>query len=356
MAPTTTAATTRATTATPSIPAEHEVTSMLEVSGLRTQFATSSGPLQAVRDVSFTLARGQRLAIVGESGSGKSALAMSIVGLVQPPGKVVGGSVKLHGRELVGLSDKQMSAVRGQQISLVFQDPMSGLDPIRSIGSQLVESIRTHQDVDRRQAREQAVDLLGEVGVVNPRQRLRDYPHQYSGGMRQRVLIAMALANSPDLIIADEPTTALDVTTQAQVLDLLTRLVTDRGSSLLLITHSLGVVAGYCDSVKVMYAGELVEEADSTELFRGPGHPYTRELLTCVLRPDRPQTGLLPTIPGALPDLTQPVTGCAFEPRCPLGHGNELCRTQSPPLLQIGRSGTGQARCHFAGSDVQEAS
>lgn len=216
---------------------------LLQVKGLRTQFATPRGTVAAVRDVSFTVHRRERMAIVGESGSGKSAMAMSIVGLLQPPGRVIDGEVLLDGKDLRGLSDTEMSRIRGRRISLVFQDPMSALDPIRSIGSQMVEGIRAHQDVSRKAARKMAADLLGEVGVVNAASRMSDYPHQYSGGMRQRVLIAMALANSPELVIADEPTTALDVTTQAQVLDLLDRLVTDRGAALMLITHNLGIVA-----------------------------------------------------------------------------------------------------------------
>jgi oligopeptide/dipeptide ABC transporter ATP-binding protein len=234
---------------------------------------------------------------------------------------------------------------------------MSAFDPIRTIGAQMVESIRTHQSVSRRVARRQAVDLLGEVGVSDAERRLSDYPHQYSGGMRQRVLIAMALANSPELVIADEPTTALDVTTQAQVLELLDRLVTDRGAALMLITHNLGVVAGFCDSVAVMYAGQIIEQSDSRALFSSAAHPYSRELLKCVLRTDRKQAGLLSTIPGTLPDPTKPFTGCSFEPRCPLGHGVATCREVEPVLLQLeGPHGPRQAKCHFAGQlELEEA-
>ncbi|MCA4134977.1 ABC transporter ATP-binding protein [Arthrobacter sp. M4] len=323
---------------------------LLDVRGLRTEFQTARGRVAAVRDVSFTIRRRQRLAIVGESGSGKSAMAMSIVGLIQPPGRVTAGEIRLGGTNLRELSDRKLSEVRGGRISLVFQDPMSAFDPIRTIGSQMIESIRVHQSVSKRMARRQAADLLGEVGVTDASSRLSDYPHQYSGGMRQRVLIAMALANSPELVIADEPTTALDVTTQAQVLELLDRLVTDRGAALMLITHNLGIVAGFCDSVKVMYAGQLIEESESRALFASAAHPYSRELLKCVLRTDRRQEGLLSTIPGTLPDPTQPFKGCSFEPRCPLGKGNPLCQGVEPPLATVqGPHGVQLAKCHFAG-------
>jgi oligopeptide/dipeptide ABC transporter ATP-binding protein len=328
---------------------------LLDVRGLRTEFATPRGTVAAVRDVDLVVHRRERLAIVGESGSGKSAMAMSIVGLLQPPGRVVAGEVLLGGRNLRGLSDRELSQVRGRRISLVFQDAMSALDPIRSIGSQMVEAIRTHQDIGKRAAEALAVDLLGEVGVSNARGRLSDYPHQYSGGMRQRVLIAMALANSPELVIADEPTTALDVTTQAQVLELLDRLVTDRGAALMLITHNLGIVAGYCDTVKVMYFGAFVEESPSADLFRSPAHPYSRELSKCVLRTDQRERGRLATIPGSLPDPTKPVVGCSFEPRCPVGRGNPRCQGTEPVLLPFGPAGDHHlSSCHFSGKTTAE--
>ncbi|WP_415854997.1 ABC transporter ATP-binding protein [Sinomonas sp. G460-2] len=345
--------TTEGSTSTMSIdatPAPADQETLLDVRGLRTEFQTARGTVAAVRDVSFTIRRRERLAIVGESGSGKSAMAMSIVGLIQPPGRVTAGEIRLGGTDLRGLPDRKLSEIRGSRISLVFQDPMSAFDPIRTIGSQMVENIRAHLPVSKGAARRQAADLLGEVGVTNAASRLSDYPHQYSGGMRQRVLIAMALANSPELVIADEPTTALDVTTQAQVLELLDRLVTDRGAALMLITHNLGIVAGFCDTVKVMYAGQLIEESESRALFAQAAHPYSRELLKCVLRTDRRQEGLLSTIPGTLPDPTQPFTGCSFEPRCPLGKGNPLCRGTEPPVVAVdGPHGTQFAKCHFAG-------
>lgn len=333
-----------------------DVEPVLEVRGLRTEFRAKTGTVAAVRDVDLSVRPLQRLAVVGESGSGKSAMAMSIVGLLQPPGKVVDGSIKLRGRELRGLSDREMSAVRGKQISLVFQDPMSALDPIRTVGAQLVEVIRQHQDISRRTARRQAEELLGDVGVADAGRRMSDYPHQYSGGMRQRVLIAMALANSPDVVIADEPTTALDVTTQAQVLSLLDRLTRERGTALLMITHNLGVVAGFCDSVKVMYAGQIVEEASSERLFASPEHPYTQALLDCVLRPDQAQPSPLAAIPGSPPDLAKPLVGCAFQPRCRFAGGHDICATTEPDPIQIGAGGsTSTARCHFAGQLDTEA-
>jgi len=322
---------------------------LLSVRNLRTEFVTSNGTVAAVRGVDFDVHRRERVAIVGESGSGKSAMAMSVVGLLQHPGRVVGGTVELNGRSLRGRKDAELARVRGKEVALVFQDPMSAFDPIRTIGAQMVESIRAHQRVSKATARKIAADMLGEVGITNPAQRLSDYPHQYSGGMRQRVLIAMALVNSPDLVIADEPTTALDVTTQAQVLELLDSLVRDRGAALMLITHNLGIVAGYCDSVKVMYAGQLVEEASVPELFGRPAHPYSGALIECVVRPDRERIEVLPSIPGSLPDPTKPIAGCPFEPRCPRGAGDPLCQSETPLLLQIGNGPMPHAAaCHYA--------
>lgn len=271
---------------------------VLSVKGLTTNFDTSSGTVHAVRDVSFDLYKRQRLAIVGESGSGKSALAMSLVGLVPPPGRIVGGSVKLHGTELVGLDDAGISKIRGRDIGLVFQDPMAALDPLKTIGTQFVETIRVHQDVSVKVARRMACELLAEVGVNDPERRIADYPHQYSGGMRQRVLIAMAIANDPAVVIADEPTTALDVTTQAQVLDLLAKICDERGNALVMITHNLGIVEELCDSVNVMYAGRFVESSSTRSLFGTPAHPYSKALLDCVIDPATAKRGALPAIPA----------------------------------------------------------
>lgn len=308
-------------------------------------------PVQATRSVSFDLHRGERLGLVGESGSGKSATALAILGLLEPPGKVLSGSVILNGRDLRGLSERAMRRVRGNEMSLVYQDPMSALDPVRTIGYQLTEVIQAHdRSISRANARKRAVELLTDVDVPQAERRLDDYPHQYSGGMRQRVLIAIALANNPDVIVADEPTTALDVTTQAQVLALLDRLATERRTAILLITHNLAVVAGFCDTVRVMYAGRLVEGASTKALFARRAHPYSDALLRSVPRADRMITGPLPAIPGAPPNLAALGTGCAFEPRCPLGHGRELCRTTAPPVRVLPDVSGGEriSECHFA--------
>jgi oligopeptide/dipeptide ABC transporter ATP-binding protein len=322
---------------------------VLEVRDLETNFYTHDGVVKAVRDVSLEIERGHRVGVVGESGSGKSALALSILGLIEPPGRVVGGSVILNGRDIATFSDRQLQQVRGREVSLVFQDPMTALDPVKTIGDQIVETIRRHRKVGRRAARRNAVDLLRDVEVPHAEQRLDDYPHQYSGGMRQRVMIAIALANEPDLVIADEPTTALDVTTQAQVLDVLERLVTERNTAVMLITHNLGVVAEFCDRVFVMYAGRVVERATADELFARQAHPYSEALLGSVPRPDRLQRGPLPTIRGFPPSLAHLPPGCPFEPRCPVGHGLEVCRTQVPPPIHLGDPADPVvAECHFA--------
>ncbi|HEX4679522.1 MAG TPA: ABC transporter ATP-binding protein [Gaiellaceae bacterium] len=322
---------------------------VLEVRDLETNYYTHDGVVKAVRKVSFEIERGQRVGVVGESGSGKSALALSIVGLIEPPGRVVGGSVVLNGRDIATFSDRQLQQVRGREISLVFQDPMTALDPVKTIGAQIAEAILRHRPIGKRAARRNAVDLLRDVEVPHANRRLDDYPHQYSGGMRQRVLIAIALANEPDLVIADEPTTALDVTTQAQVLDVLERLVAERKAAVMLITHNLGVVAEFCDRVFVMYAGRLVERAYADDLFARQAHPYSEALLSSVLRPDRLRRGPLPTIPGVPPSLVHLPPGCPFEPRCPVGRGLDVCRTQVPPPVAVGDpADPGVAECHFA--------
>jgi len=322
---------------------------VLEVRELETNFYTAEGVVRAVRKVSLEIERGQRIGVVGESGSGKSALALSILGLIEPPGRVVGGSVVLNGRLISSFSDGQMQKVRGKEVSLVFQDPMTALDPVMSIGDQIVEVIVRHQPIGRRAARRAAVELLRDVEVPNAERRMGDYPHQYSGGMRQRVLIAIALANEPDLVIADEPTTALDVTTQAQVLDVLERLVAERNTAVMLITHNLGVVAEFCDRIFVMYAGRVVEQADADLLFARQTHPYTEVLLRSVLRADRLERGPLPTIPGFPPSLAQLPAGCPFEPRCPVGHGRELCATVVPEPVSLGDPADPVVvECHFA--------
>jgi oligopeptide/dipeptide ABC transporter ATP-binding protein len=322
---------------------------VLDVRDLETNYYTRDAVVQAVRKVSLEIERGRRVGVVGESGSGKSALALSILGLIEPPGRVVGGSVVLNGRDIASFSDRQLQKVRGREVSLVFQDPMTALDPVKTIGAQIAEAILRHRRIGKRAARRNVVDLLRDVEVPHADRRLDDYPHQYSGGMRQRVLIAIALANEPDLVIADEPTTALDATTQAQVLDVLERLVTERKTAVMLITHNLGVVAEFCDRVFVMYAGRLVERAGADDLFAHPAHPYSEALLRSVLRPDRLQRGPLPTIPGFPPSLAHLPPGCPFEPRCPVGHGLDVCRTQVPLPVTLGDPADPVvAECHFA--------
>jgi oligopeptide/dipeptide ABC transporter ATP-binding protein len=322
---------------------------VLSVRGLRTEFVTDAGAVRAVRGVSFDLRRGQKLAVVGESGCGKSALALSILGLIEPPGRITAGEVWLNGRLISGLSDRELQKIRGNEVSLVYQDPLSALDPVQTIGDQIAEVIRRHRPWGRKEVRARVLELLNEVEVPNASRRLDDYPHQYSGGMRQRVMIAIALANDPDLLIADEPTTALDVTMQAQVLDLLERLVELHGAAVILVTHNLGIVAEFCDTVRVMYAGRFVEHAGVIDAFARPVHPYTEALLASVPRPDRLQYGPLPSIPGLPPNLAQIPAGCSFEPRCPLGNGNELCRTVEPPDVEVeGAPAPVVAACHFA--------
>jgi oligopeptide/dipeptide ABC transporter ATP-binding protein len=322
---------------------------VLDVRNLETVYATAAGEVAAVRDVSLAIRRGEKLAIVGESGSGKSALALSILGLVREPGSVRAGEVWVNGRETRALSDRRRQAIRGREISLIYQDPLSALDPLRTVGEQIAEAIRAGQPaLGRAAARRRAVELLGEVEVPSPARRAGDRPHQFSGGMRQRVMIAIAIANEPDLIIADEPTTALDVTTQAQVFALLERLVADRGAAIALITHNMGVVARFCDTVHVMYAGRLVEQAPVATLFDHPAHPYSAALLDAVPRPDRPR-GRLPAIPGEPPDLTALPAGCAFAPRCPIGHDREDCRTLAPADRPFSASGPEvRVACHHA--------
>jgi oligopeptide/dipeptide ABC transporter ATP-binding protein len=304
----------------------------------------------AVSDVSFDLRRGQKLAIVGESGSGKSSLALALMGLIDPPGRVVSGSVTLNGRDLVPLDDGVLRAVRGREISLIFQDAMSALDPVKTVGAQLVDTLRRHQHgLSRDAARWRAVALLREVEVPDAERRLDDYPHQYSGGMRQRVMIAIALANDPDVVVADEPTTALDVTTQAQILALLDRAVAVRGAAVLLITHNLAVVSQFCDEVAVMYAGRVVERGSTEAVFDRPLHPYTAALLAALPRADWPKDQPLAAIPGAPPDLAALPRGCSFEPRCPYGHGRDVCRDRRPSSESVAEApfGIAEAECHF---------
>ena len=322
----------------------------LSVRNLSTVYETPQGVVHAVRDVSFDLRQTERLGVVGESGSGKSALALSILGLIDPPGRVTGGEIELAGRDIARLSDRQLGAVRGKEIALVLQDPMSALDPVKTIGSQIVEAIAVHEpELRRSAARKRAAELLREVDIAQADRRLDDYPHQYSGGMRQRVAIAIAIANNPRVLIADEPTTALDVTTQAQVLSLLDRLVEEYRAAVILITHNLGIVSEFCDSVAVMYAGRFVESSGVDHIFMAPTHPYSEALLKCVPNPERLADGPLPAITGFPPDLSRLPTGCSFAPRCPLGREVARCHEEAPQRYEVtGPAGPATVECHFA--------
>ena len=306
---------------------------LLLVRGLTTRFPTERGPLTAVDDVSFAIDRGEVFGLVGESGSGKTVTIRSLIGLVAKPGRVVAGSVHFGKHDLVQLDERRLRRIRGREIAMVFQDPATALNPVLRVETQLVEMLRAHGAATRASARERAVALLRAVGIPAPEQRLRDYPHQFSGGMAQRVVIAIAIAANPRLLLADEPTTALDVTIQDQILALLTRLQRERAMGMILVSHNLGVVAETCDRIGVMYAGQLVEVAPTRELLRAPKHPYTMGLLQCVPRVEQRSAELRP-IPGAIPDLIHPPTGCRFHPRCPLA--TEACRRGPIPLMALG--------------------
>ncbi|HET6427670.1 MAG TPA: ABC transporter ATP-binding protein [Phycisphaerae bacterium] len=308
---------------------------ILTVRGLRTEFSTEDGVVRAVDGVSFAIAPRQTFALVGESGCGKSVTALSIMGLVdRPAGRIAGGEILLEDLRLTDLSDAQMRRVRGGRIAMIFQEPMTSLNPVFTVGSQIVEAIRLHRRLPRRAARDLAVETLAQVGIPDPAQRFREYPHQLSGGMRQRVMIAMALSCDPELLIADEPTTALDVTIQAQILDLMKDLQRRRGLSILLITHDLAVVAETADVVAVMYASKLAELAGVRALFEKPLHPYTQGLFRSLPRLGE-QKNRLETIPGSVPNPLAFPKGCKFHPRCPIGCNLERCRTLEPDLREV---------------------
>ena len=317
------------------------MSAILEVDDLRVSFATEDGVVQAVSGVSFELQAGEVLAIVGESGSGKSVTAQTITGLTRAPNARITGSVTYRGRELNGLDDDQLRDVRGEQIAMIFQDPMTSLNPVYRVGDQIAEMIRAHRDVSKREAADRAVELLRSVGIPNPERRVRHYPHEFSGGMRQRVMIAMALALEPDVLIADEPTTALDVTVQAQILRLIDQLNRDRDLAVILITHDLGVVAEVADRVVVMYAGQIVENATLDETFYDPQHPYTWGLLGSLMRLDQSRTARLAQIPGQPPSLLAPPAGCRFAPRC--AYAFDKCH--EPPALEARAGGNHLDRC-----------
>jgi oligopeptide/dipeptide ABC transporter ATP-binding protein len=308
--------------------------SLLEVRGLTTAFATGHGEVTAIEDVSFSLDEGEVLGIVGESGSGKSVTALTIMGLLpQPPARIIAGNVRFDGNDLTRLPDTRMQKIRGPGIGMVFQEPMTSLNPVFTIGDQVMETVRAHERIGTAALRARTLEMLERVGIPSAARRLDDYPHQLSGGQRQRVMLAMALACRPRLLIADEPTTALDVTIQAQILDLLLDLRDEFGMALIIITHNMGVVAETADSVLVMYAGRIVEEAPITALFDRPLHPYTRGLLACVPSLDDDRDRLL-AIPGSLPDPARRPPGCRFAPRCP--HAVPACTAAVPAFVSDG--------------------
>ena len=308
---------------------------LLEVKDLKTQFMTQDGVVKAVDGVSFFVMPGETLGVVGESGSGKSMTGLSIMRLIpSPPGKIANGEILLEGRDIRKMSDNDVRKIRGKEIAMIFQDPMTSLNPVLTINRQLCEAIQLHLGMNKDQARARAVDLLKMVGIPNAESRLDQYPHQFSGGMRQRVMIAMALSCNPKLIIADEPTTALDVTIQAQILDLMRTLQSERDTGVILITHSMGVVAGMADRVQVMYAGHIVETASTEEIFANPRHPYTVGLMKSIPRLDATTKEKLEPIRGLPPDLIDLPDMCPFVPRC--NYAREKCEQKNPPLLEVG--------------------
>ncbi|MFQ5756789.1 MAG: ABC transporter ATP-binding protein [Acidiferrobacterales bacterium] len=308
---------------------------LLEIENLRTQFFTSAGVVQAVNDVSYNVEEGETLGLVGESGCGKSVSALSVLRLIPwPPGRIVGGSIRFLGKDLLKLSDEEIRHIRGRQIAMVFQEPMTSLNPVLTIGLQITETLEHHLGMSGEQADARAVELLGMVGISDPGRRLKQYPHHLSGGMRQRVMIALALSCEPKLIIADEPTTALDVTIQAQILELMKDLSKRLGVALIVITHNLGVVARYADRVNVMYAGKIVEEGTAGQIYHDPHHPYTIGLLASVPRMDQHRGKRLVPIDGQPPDLTKLDNGCAYRPRC--RWAIDRCANEIPPLQHVG--------------------
>ena len=307
--------------------------SLLSVEDLHVQFWTRRGTVHAVNGISFDISAGETLGIVGESGCGKSVTSLAVLGILPRAGRVATGRALFEGRDLIGLSDKQLRRIRGREIAMIFQDPMTSLNPVLTVGRQIRESLQTHMGMDRRRAEKRAVELLDQVGIPSARDRVSDYPHQFSGGMRQRAMIAMALACEPKLLIADEPTTALDVTIQAQILQLLRDLTAEHGTALILITHDLGVVAGMCERVHVMYAGMTMEAGSAEQVFGTPRHPYTFGLLQSVPRLDVPRGRKLRPIEGAPRDMLQPPTSCPFAPRC--AYEVPLSRQEVPPLVEI---------------------
>ncbi len=307
---------------------------LLEVNNLRTQFFTQDGVVKAVDDISFYVMPGETLGVVGESGCGKSMTGLSIMRLIpNPPGKIVSGEIIFNGNDVLKMRDEQVRAIRGNEIAMIFQDPMTSLNPVLTVNRQISEALQLHMHMNKQQARGRTIELLKMVGIPNAEERIDQYPHQFSGGMRQRVMIAMALSCNPKLIIADEPTTALDVTIQAQILDLMRVLQTERDTGVILITHSMGVVAGMADRIQVMYAGHIVETASTEEIFANPRHPYTVGLMKSIPRLDAQRREKLEPIRGLPPDLIDLPDMCPFVPRC--NYAREKCEQQNPPLLKV---------------------
>lgn len=324
---------------------------VLEIKDLCVEFNTMEGTVKAVDHLSYTLHKGEKLGIVGESGSGKSVSSLSMMKLIpNPPGRITHGEILYHGQDLVLKSEREMQKIRGNEISMIFQEPMTSLNPIIKCGKQIAESLELHRGLKKKEAMEEAVRMMKAVGIANPEARAHEYPHQMSGGMRQRVMIAMALACRPQILIADEPTTALDVTIQAQILDLIRDLNESMGTSVVFITHDLGVVSELCDTVIVMYTGHIVEQAPANELFESPKHPYTKGLLSAIPRITKEREPLS-TIEGMVPNPTERLTGCSFAPRCP--YAAERCRQEAPDMAELG--GGRQVRCWLyenAGTDA----
>ena len=321
---------------------------LLEVDDLKMYFHTQDGVVKAVNGVSYTLDRGETLGVVGESGSGKSVTSLTIMGLIEmPPGKIEGGDVRYRGKSLLKMSEAEMQQIRGNDIAMIFQDPMTSLNPVYTIGRQLGEGLRLHRGYTKEQALERSIELLRLVGIANPEQRVKDYPHQFSGGMRQRVMIAMALACDPDILIADEPTTALDVTIQAQIVELMKKMQEENGNAIIMITHDLGVVADVADKIMVMYAGAPVEMGSADEIFYEPHHPYTWGLMNSIPKAEGDEKRPLTPIKGNPPSLLNVPQGCSFAPRCPFA--TDKCRAEKPGRVEV--SAGHFARCHFAADE-----
>jgi peptide/nickel transport system ATP-binding protein len=324
---------------------------LLEVKDLKVSFRTEDGLVRAVDGITFSVDEGEVVGIVGESGSGKSVTMMSVMRLINDPNAIYEGEILYKGRNLMGVSQDAMRQVRGEEIAMIFQDPMTSLNPVYTVGWQIEEQLNEHNDLNKGQARQRAIALLTQVGIPKPEQRIDDYPHQFSGGMRQRVMIALALSCNPDLLIADEPTTALDVTIQAQILELIKNLKQEFGSAVVLITHDLGVVADVADRILVMYAGRIVEEGNKEQIFYDPQHPYTWGLLGSIARLDRPRARRLTAIAGQPPSLINRPQGCSFRPRCPQAF--DRCRAEDPQLTTKVGDGHLDA-CHLSVEDKRE--